>query len=336
MPIRQILFLLSAVLLFSFTAEARKKIDPEAQRTAKELKNRFTCLRALSATARELGMPYSQQTIQVAERVNSSCYFCGNGSEDYTTSHPMLWRRANGKDVYVTITDVNGANLKKKAPVVSLLEYERVDSGAVCIVNKKKKQMSRTFNIRPDGEVAFDDDNFMPKRCSAKKPVKGYTYVQPRELEEEETANRQASLFSELDAEIERMINYASYDRVKSTVERRSKWREQVRNPKIRTPDTPFFMGSYAFAPEECDQVVRPAMKDRLDQAREDVLNLSKWSREIERTEDGFKDAQNDAVLNGKKRASVKRKANPPAPAPATLDGSTPVNFSSGEGSGAQ
>lgn len=325
------MFLCFTIALSSVTVEARKRIDPEAQKTARDLRNRFVCLRALSATARELGMPYSQQNIQVAEKVNSSCYFCGNGSEDVTHTHPLLWRRANGKDVYVTISDLSGPNLKKKAPVVSLLEYDRIEKGPVCLVNKKQKQMARTFSMR-NGEIAFDENNFKPARCG--KKISGYTNVQVRELEDEEAANKQDSLFSDLDSEIERMINYASYDRVKSTVERRSKWREQVRNPKIKTPETPFFMGKYAFAPEECDQVItRPDLKDRLEQAREDVLNLSKWSRDMERIEDGFRGEQNDAVLNGKKRASVKRKANPPAPAPASLDGSYTPPTASGSSS---
>jgi len=318
----KIFFVCFALALTTLTAEARKKIDPEAQRAARDLRNKFVCLRALSDTARELGMPYADQKIQIAERANSSCYFCGNGSEDVIYSNPLIWRKGN-KDVYVTLSDISGPNLNKKAPVISLLEYDRVQSGPVCLVDKKQRQLTRVFNVRPDGEIYFDEDNYMPARCSGKKPTKAYTYVQPRELEEQEAALRQASLFSELDAEIERMINYATYDKIKSTVEKRSKWRDQVRNPKAKAAGTPFFVGRDKFAPPECDQAIsRTDLKDRLEQAREDVVNLSKWSRDIERISEDFTIEKNNGAMSGKKKGSAVRKANPPAPAPATLDGS--------------
>lgn len=328
----KIFFVCFALVLTTLSTEARKKIDPEALRTARDLQNRFTCLRSLSATARELGMPHNEQSFKVAEKANLSCNFCG--TEDYLTTHPMIWRRANGKDVYVSIIEVQGVNLKKKAPVVSLLEYDRVFSGNVCLVNKKQKQLARTFTVESNGNIAFDDNDFQPKRCNTRSPAKGYTHVQPRALEDEEASNKQASLFAELDAEIERMINYANYDRIKTTVEKRSNWRERGQGSK-----SPFFVGRDQFAPPACDQAVtRRDLKDRLEQAREDIVNLSKWSRDIERISEGYITEKNNAALSGKKKGSVTRRENPPAPAPATLEGSyatpasAPTNSESSQG----
>ncbi len=306
-----------ALILTLVTAEARKKIDPEAQRAAKDLRNKFICLRALNDTARELGMSYADQKIQVAKTATSSCSFCGNGSEDVIFSNPLIWKRGD-KDVYVTLTDISGPNLKKKAPVISLLEYDRVESGSVCLVDKKQRQLTRVFKVLPGGEVSFDDNNFSIVRCSGKNPVKSFSYVQPREVREEEASLRQASLFSDLDAEIERMINYASYDRIKSTVEKRSKWRERGQSSK-----SPFYVARDKFAPPECDEAItRIDLKNRLEQAREDVVNLSKWSRSIESVSEDYITEKNNAAISGKKKGSVARRENPPAPAPAALEGS--------------